>query len=142
MSRDLLEQVDALQWSLLHLENIDDQLCSELLSRLRSVADQVPIVMQLASTSRLVKKGAELPVRRINYNIKKLSDDCKPRWDELLKLNCETLIFFTLAFNGLVSLPDDEFNWLIQNLQYYVNRQGFLLSKTPRKDSTKPFLAS
>jgi hypothetical protein len=100
-----------------------------------------------------VKQGADLPVRRISYNVRKLSEECNPRWNELIKLNCESIIFFTIAFNGLASLPDDVFSWLVQNLQNYVQSRAFpphwilrdqirkVVSNTPRKENTKPFLA-
>jgi hypothetical protein len=108
----------------------------------------------LASVSSLVKKGSDLPVRRISYNIRKLSEKCKPRWDELLKLDCETIIFSTVAFNGLASLPEEVFSWIVQNLQNYVENRAFprhwilrdqirkVLSNIRREDLTKPFLAS
>lgn len=154
MAQNLLEQLDMLHLTLLQLEDINDQLTLTLQSRLTTLADQVPILKRLASISNLVKQGADLPVRRINYNIRKLSEDCKPRWDELLKLNCETIIFLTIAFNGLGSLPDEEFSWLVQNIENYVQNRAFpshwilrdqirkVVSKTQRKNNTKPFLAS
>jgi hypothetical protein len=154
LAQSLLQQLDMLQLSLSQLEHIDDQLSLTLRSRLTALADQIPLLKTLASISSLVKQGADLPVRRISYNIRKLSENCKPRWDELLKLNCETIIFFTIAFNGLASLPEEAFSWLVQNLQGYVENRAFprrwilrdqirkVLSNIPRKDITMPFLAS
>jgi hypothetical protein len=154
LAQSLLQQLDMLQLTLLQLEFIDNQLGSTVQSRLTALADQVPILRRLASVSSLVKQGADLPVRRISYNVRKLSEECNPRWNELIKLNCETIIFFTIAFNGLASLPDDVFSWLVQNLQNYVQSRAFpphwilrdqirkVVSNTPRKENTKPFLAS
>ncbi|PTU19013.1 hypothetical protein P175DRAFT_0406221, partial [Aspergillus ochraceoroseus IBT 24754] len=91
---------------------------------------------------------------QINYHIRKLSEDCKPRWDELLKLKCETIIFVTIAFSSLGSLPDKEFSWLVINLESYIKNRALpahwilrdqirkVISNTLRKDNTKPFLAS
>jgi hypothetical protein len=154
LAQSLLQQLDMLQLTLLQLEFIDNQLGSTVQSRLTALADQVPILRRLASVSSLVKQGADLPVRRISYNVRKLSEECNPRWNELIKLNCETIIFFAIAFNGLASLPDDVFSWLVQNLQNYVQSRAFpphwilrdqirkVVSNTPRKENTKPFLAS
>ncbi|EED20492.1 hypothetical protein TSTA_037120 [Talaromyces stipitatus ATCC 10500] len=153
MTQNMLDQLDMLYLTLFQLDDIDDQLCSTLQSKLAALGDQIPILQRLASYSKLVKQGSDLPVRRINYNIKKLSESCKPRWNEILKLNCEAIIFFMIAFNGLSSLPDQEFSWLARNLENYVEKRAFpahwilreqirkVVSNTPRKDNTKAFLA-
>lgn len=154
MAQEMLKQLDTLYLTLFQLDDIDDQLSSTLQSRLAALSDQIPMLQRLASYSKLVKERSDLPVRRINYNIKKLSENCKTRWNEVLKLNCETFIFVMIAFNGLSSLPDKEFSWLVQNLEKYVGKRAFpthwilreqirrVVSKTPRNDNTKAFLAS
>lgn len=154
MTQNVLEQLDTLHLTLLQLEDLDEQFTLTLQSRLTTLADQVPILRRLASISNLVKKGADLPVRRINYNVRKLSEDCKPRWNEVLKLNCETVLFLTIAFNGLGSLPQEEFSWLVHNTEDYVENRAFpahwilrgqirkVVSKMQRTENTKPLLAS
>lgn len=154
MSIDIFEQLESFHKRLFEMEEIDDCMCTKLQSTLKKLTDEVPLLATLASLSRRVQNGAELPIRRINYNIKKLSEDCKPRWDRMMQLSCETLVFFMMAFNGLASLPDEDFSWLMANLQQYVEMRAFprhwtqreqirkVVSKTPRKINTRMFLES
>jgi hypothetical protein len=154
MCSDIMKQVETLGQNLLKLQDIDEQLAISLQKGLSSLADQVPLLITLDSVSQLVKKDTDLPIRRINYNIKKISEECKSRWIDLLKLDCESLIFCMISFNGLASLPDSDFNWLVQKIQDYVKNRNFprywilrdqvrkAVANTPRRDNTKQFIES
>lgn len=83
---------------------------------------QVGILRKMDVVSKLIRDGDALPVRRINFNIKKLSEDnkeCKLRWLALEKLDCPSTIFCALSLPGLMSLPVAQFDWLAQNVQNY-----------------------
>ncbi|KKK23238.1 hypothetical protein AOCH_004407 [Aspergillus ochraceoroseus] len=152
MIENIFDRLEEFHKSLLQLEDFEEGIGTALQNRLNMLADEVPMLIRLASVSKLVKHERDLPVRRITYNVKKLSGDCTPRWNEFLKLNCDTQLFLMLSFNGLSSLPDKEFNWLVENTQEYLGRRAFrsnwilrdpirrTVVKLPLNASTQPFL--
>jgi hypothetical protein len=80
--------------------------------------------------SKLIREDNVLLVQRINFNIKKLSEDnqeYKVCWLALEKLNCLSIIFCTLSLLGLISLLLGQFDWLAQYVQGYVKEQNFPL---------------
>lgn len=110
---------------------------------------------KLDAVSKLIREGSALPVRRINFNIKKLSEDneeCKARWLTLEMLDCPSIIFCTLSLSGLMSLPLGQFDWLAHYVQGYVKEQNLppdwiardqirkAIANTPRRRSTQSFL--
>jgi hypothetical protein len=70
----------------------------------------------------------------------------------LRKLNCSEIIFSTMAFAGLISLPDKQFEYLVENVPNYIEVQELpcawiardqirkVVASTPRRESTQPFL--
>ncbi|OJJ65622.1 hypothetical protein ASPBRDRAFT_49629 [Aspergillus brasiliensis CBS 101740] len=154
MIENVFDRLEEFHKSLLQLEDFEEEIGTALQNRLNMLADEVPMLIRLASVSKLVRHKGDLPVRRITYNVKKLSGDCTPRWNELLKLNCDTQLFLMLSFNGLSSLPDKEFNWLVENTQEYLGRRAFrsnwilrdsirrTVVKLPLNASTQQFLRS
>ncbi|KAL2380541.1 hypothetical protein RJZ90_004515 [Blastomyces dermatitidis] len=80
---------------------------------------------------RLIRRGKQLPVRKLSFNIRKLSDGNpktgshdEPRWARLQNLGCETAVLCMIAFNSLATLAGDEFEWLLENVQRYLAIQS------------------
>ncbi|KAH8797831.1 hypothetical protein F5884DRAFT_814441 [Xylogone sp. PMI_703] len=137
------------------LRDVPESLFEEWHLRILDHLAQVRILRKLDEVSKLIREAAALPVRRINFNIKKLSEDheeCKARWLALERLDCPSIIFCTLSLSGLMSLPLRQFDWLAQNVQSYVEKQKFrpnwiardqirkALASTPRRQSTQSLL--
>ncbi|KAE8440876.1 hypothetical protein EG329_006363 [Mollisiaceae sp. DMI_Dod_QoI] len=137
------------------LRDVPDSLFEEWQRKISDHLAQVGILRKLDAVSKLIREGSALPVRRINFNIKQLSEDneeCKVRWLALEKLDCPSIIFCTLSLSGLMSLPLGQFDWLAQYVQGYVKEQNFppdwiardqirkALANTPRRHSTQSFL--
>lgn len=103
----------------------------------------------------MVQENKSLPIRRINFNLKKLTETGErsdSRWSLLQKLNFTSLIFCTLAFAGLVSLPSDQFDWLLHNVERYLQVRRLpsdwvireqvrkVIANAPRQANTAAFL--
>ena len=137
-------------------QNIDDAIFESVYSKACSLVTQVAVQRKLESTAQLVRDNATLLVRRININIKKLStsDGEQGRWPKLQNQDCETLIFCTLSFSGLVLLPEEQFGWLMDNGRAYLEAQSLpsgwiareqirnIMARTPRQANTRSFLES
>jgi len=137
------------------LRDVPDSLFEEWHLKISDHLSQVGNLRKLDVVSKLIREAGALPVRRINFNIKKLSEDneeCKVRWLALERLDCPSIIFCTLSLSGLMSLPLRQFDWLAKHVQSYVEQQEFppdwitrdqirkAFASTPRRQSTLSFL--
>ncbi|KAL2365369.1 hypothetical protein RJZ56_001750 [Blastomyces dermatitidis] len=110
---------------------------------------------------RLIRRGKQLPVRKLSFNIRKLSDGNpktgshdEPRWARLQNLGCETAVLCMIAFNSLATLAGDEFEWLLENVQRYLAIQSLpcgwiaseqirqVMARALRQPNTLSFLES
>jgi hypothetical protein len=157
MSQETQQKLDDIRQTILKLRDVADTVFDELHTKISKLLALVEIQKKLSEISRPIREGNTLPVRRINYNIKKLAEDdeeCKIRWSKMRKLNCPAIIFSTMAFNGLISLPDKQYECLVENVQDYVEVQELpcewiardqirrVVANTPRRESTQSFLQS
>lgn len=155
MSQEIHQKLDDISKTICSLRDVGDSVFDELLTKVSKLLVQVEIQKSLNEIARTIRDGGALPVRRINYNIKKLSEDseaCQIRWSALQKLNCPEIIFSTMAFAGLVSLPDKQFEYLVENVPNYIKVQELpgewiardqirkVVASTPRRERTQSFL--
>ncbi|PVH68184.1 hypothetical protein DL98DRAFT_233995 [Cadophora sp. DSE1049] len=157
MCHETHQKLDDIRQTILKLRDVPDTVFDELHAKISKLLALVEIQKKLSEISRPIREQTTLPVRRINYNIKKLTEDdeeCKIRWSKMRMLNCSAIIFSTMAFNGLISLPDKQYECLVENVQDYVEVQELpcqwitrdqirrVVANTPRCESTKSFLQS
>ena len=159
MSQGICDKLDEMSKRIFQSQNVDDAIFESVYSKACSLVTQVAVQRKLESTAQLVRDNGVLPVRRININIKKLSksDDelgKQGRWQKLQKQDCETLIFCTLSFSGLVLLSEEQFSWLVENARAYLEAQSLpsgwiareqirtVVARTPRQANTRSFLES
>jgi hypothetical protein len=154
MTQKICKEMDEIMERILKIHDIDDVRFQELCDKVATMSTQIAVQKCCDDILKLVEKGEALPVRRISFNIKKLSDGCEqsePRWQRLQTLQFNGLILCMLSFPGLVSLPSDQFNWLIDNTDRYLQAQGFstnfieidqirkIVANAPRQENTKIF---
>ncbi|KAH8595129.1 hypothetical protein B0O99DRAFT_672318 [Bisporella sp. PMI_857] len=157
MSQEIHQKLDDISKAIHSVRDVMDSVFDELLTKVSKLLVQTEIQKGLNEIARTIREGSVLPVRRINYNIKKLSEDGEAyqiRWSALQKLNCPEIIFSTMAFAGLVSLPDKHFEYLVENVPNYIEAQELpdewiardqirkVVAATPRRESTQLFLQS
>jgi hypothetical protein len=157
MSKETHQQLDDIRQTMLKFRDVPDTVFDELHTKISNLLALVEIQKKLNELARAVREASTLPVRRINYNIRKLAEDdeaCKPRWTLMQKLNCPAILFSTMAFNGLFSLPDKQYESLVENVQEYIQVQELpsewiardqikrVVASTPRLESTQSFLKS
>lgn len=155
MSQMLHQKLDDISQTICNLRDVGDSVFDELQAEVSKLLVQVEVQRSLNEIARTIRDGSALPVRRINYNIKKLSEDdeaCQIRWSALRKLKCPEIIFSTMAFAGLVSLHDKQFEYLVENVPNYIGVQELprdwiardqirkVVASTPRRENTQHFL--
>jgi len=155
MSHETHHKLDDISQSILKLRDVGDTVFDELHAKISKLLILVEIQKKLNEIARAIREGNALPVRRINYNIKKLSENdeaCQIRWSALRELTCSAIVFSTMAFNGLISLPDKQYECLVENVQKYIEVQELpcdwiardqirrVVAGTPRREGTQPFL--
>ncbi|OAT12062.1 hypothetical protein BDBG_07457 [Blastomyces gilchristii SLH14081] len=123
--------------------------------------DNDQVLEKLEPIIRLIRRGKQLPVRKLSFNIRKLSDGNpktgshdEPRWARLQNLGCETAVLCMIAFNSLATLAGDEFEWLLENVQRYLAIQSLpcgwiaseqirqVMARALRQPNTLSFLES
>lgn len=159
MSQGICDKLDEMSERIFQSQNVDDAIFESVYSKACSLVTQVAVQRKLESTAQLVRDNGILPVRRININIKKLSNSGNElgeqgRWRRLQKQDCETLIFCTLSFSGLVLQSEEQFSWLVENARAYLKAQSLpsswiareqirtVMARTPRQTNTRSFLES
>ena len=155
MSQEALQKLDDVSQTICSLRDVGDNVFDQLRTKVSKLLVQVEIQKGLNEIARSIRAEDPLPVRRINYNIKKLSEDSKAgqvRWSALQELSCSEIIFSTMSFPGLITLPDNQFEYLVDNVPNYINVQDLspdwiardqirkVVASTPRRESTLPFL--
>ena len=155
MSQMVHQKLDDISQTICNLRDVGDSVFDVLHTKVSKLLVQVEIQRSLNEIARTIRDGSALPVRRINYNIKKLSEDneaCQIRWTALRKLKCPEIIFSTMAFAGLISLHDKQFEYLVENVPNYIEIQELprdwiardqirkVVASTPRRENTQPFL--
>lgn len=107
MAQEPCQNLDEIEERIFELRDIDDTLCKELGAKICNLSTQIVVQRGFVEIVRLVRQGKPLPVRRINFNIKKLSESnerADSRWSRLQNLDFQTLVFCALSFAGLVSM--------------------------------------
>jgi hypothetical protein len=143
------------------LRNDDEGTLKSLKARMAQLATQVAVLERLEPIARLIRRDEQLPIRKLNFNIKKLSEDDaasdkkeESRWTCLRELGCEQAIFCMICFNGLANLAGDDFEWLVTNVQKHMMTQKLphrwvtrdqikkVLARAPWRPNTVLFLES
>jgi hypothetical protein len=157
----LIHELDIISHVSFHIRDDDQDTLKALKARASELATQLSVLERLEPTSRLIRLGKPLPMRKLSFNIRKLSDanlktdsQGESRWTRLQSVGCEAAIFCMLAFNGLATLAGDEFEWLLENVQRYMAVQylpfGWIssdqirqvMARVPRQPNILPFLES
>ncbi|KAK2752221.1 hypothetical protein FQN54_008153 [Arachnomyces sp. PD_36] len=144
MSQSISEKLDALIKDTFQVCDNDEATFEALNAKASYLAMQVGVLGKLKPIAQLIRRGETLPIRKLNFNIKKLSDeDAKgsahgeSRWASIQKTGCQTAIFCMVSFSGLASLRSEEFSWLLRNAEKYMETQqlpsGWLAREQIRK---------
>jgi hypothetical protein len=159
MSQGICQKLDEMSRRIFQSQNVDDTIFESVYSKACSLVTQVAVQRKLESTAQLVRDNGILPVRRININIKKLSNNNENlgehgRWARLQRQGCEALIFCVLSFSGLVLLSEEQFSWLVDHAGACLKAQSLasgwiareqirnVVAKTPRQANTRSLLES
>jgi hypothetical protein len=119
---EIHQKLDDIRQTILRLRDVPEAVFDELLTKISKLLALVEIQKSLNEIAHAIREGNAVPVRRINYNIKKLAGDdeaCHIRWSKMWKLNCPAIFYSTMAFHGLISLPDKQYECLVENVQEY-----------------------
>jgi hypothetical protein len=151
-SVDICQKLDRVSALVLGLGDID---FADLRTKVSSLASQIAVQAGFAEVGSLIRNKKPLPVRRMGFNLKKLSEKSDNlRWSQLQTLDFRTLIFCTLSFSALSSMPSEQFSWLVCNATHYTQVQAFpqawiatdqirkVIANTPRLECTKDFWKS
>jgi len=125
----LCQRLDDIGEQILEFQDIDDAF-GDLHTRISNLSAQLAVRKALDEIVKLVRDRKPLPVRRLGFNIKKLSETGRQddsRWFKLQKLNFQTSIICMLSFARLNSLPSTQFDWLVQHAEHYVQAQGLAI---------------
>lgn len=87
--------------------------------------NQIRLQRVMSVTTRLLKDGGTLPVRRITYNTKKHNN---ARLERLRTLGLEDLIFCLITLPSLQHLASEDFEWLLSNVNNYLAAQNLPLN--------------
>ncbi|EDN03889.1 predicted protein [Histoplasma mississippiense (nom. inval.)] len=161
MSQQSLRKLDSIIGDTFQLRNDGEDSFPSLKAKVLHLATQIAALERLEPVARLIREGELLPMRKLNYNIKKLSEDdskCDDhedsRWTCLQKLGCQTAVFCMISFSGLAQLPAEEYDWLLKNVQRYMRGQGLprnwvareqirkVMANAPRRPNAISFLNS
>ncbi|KAF2103234.1 hypothetical protein NA57DRAFT_52760 [Rhizodiscina lignyota] len=153
MALDIHKELDDISRRLLELTDIDDTQEDALHHRLSTISAQLRAQKTCRAAIEELKQTR--PVRRMTFNLKKLldgSEASEARWSKLQTLEFNSLIFCLLSFSTLMTVPGDQFDWLLQNVTKYLEMQGFSLNltestamkrtidKIPRQENSHAFL--
>ncbi|OAT12859.1 hypothetical protein BDBG_17707 [Blastomyces gilchristii SLH14081] len=130
MSQQSLRNLDSIIGDTFQLCNDGEDSFPSLKAKVLHLATQIAALERLEPVARLIREGRLLQMRKLNYNIKKLSEDDSKRddheyscWTSLQKLGCQTAVFCMISFSGLAQLPAEEYDWLLKNVQRYMTVQ-------------------
>ena len=75
MSQGICQKLDEMNRRIFQSQNVDDTIFESVYNKTCNLVSQVAVQRKLESTAQLVRDNEILPVRRININIKKLSNN-------------------------------------------------------------------
>lgn len=145
----ICQQLDEISTLMLGLCDIDSTALS---TKISGLCFQITIQAGFDEIGRLIRKQKPVPVRRMGFNLKKLSENSDSlRWSQLQTLDFRTLIFCTLSFPALALMQNEQFDWLVNHAEDYTQAQAFppawmatdqirkAIAKTPRLECTREF---
>lgn len=153
MAQDICKKLHQIEKDIFSLREIGS--LEKLHDRASNILTQISIQKSLDEIVELLRGGKSLPVRRIGFNIKKLCDgteESNSRWQRLQALDLDAFILCTVSFPRIASLPAEQFTWLVNNANRYLEAQALppnwirsdqvrkVLANTPRKENTVQFL--
>lgn len=153
MAERIREKLGEIKRDLLSLHGIDSlrELCDEV----SDILTQINLQKSLNETVQLLREGKPPPVRRFTFNLKQLhggTAEGKSRWEKLQTLSFEALILCTVSFPRLVHLSTNEFTWLTNKADVYLEAQDLspswidsvstVIAKIPEKENTITFRRS
>jgi hypothetical protein len=146
------QKLDQISTLVLELCDID---FAALSTKILDLSSQIAVQAGFDEMARLIRKQEPVPVRRMGFNLKKLSQDPDNlRWSQLQTLDFRTMIFCTLSFPALASMPSEQFSWLVNHAERYTQLQTFpsawiatdqirkVIANTPRLECTREFWKS
>lgn len=159
MADNILKDLQSIADAVFHIHNDRNSALKQLEASASRFAAQVAVIAKLEPVAALIRDGENLPIRKLNYNIKRLSDDdskknpnSDSRWAKLQKLGCETAIYCMISLPGLATIPVLEYEWLLEYVRKYMEAQRLplgwvareqirkVLANTLRCTNTAPFL--
>ncbi|OCK75869.1 hypothetical protein K432DRAFT_272305, partial [Lepidopterella palustris CBS 459.81] len=155
MAQDICKKLRQIEEDIFLLHKSDTKDFGEVRDKVSNVVLHIRMQEGLDDTVKLIREGKPLPVRRIGFNLKKLCDgtnESNSRWQKLQALCFEALMLCIMTFRGIISLPSEDFMWLVNNANRYLEVQGLssnwiareqvrgVIGKTPQTASTKWFL--
>ncbi|OJD20609.1 hypothetical protein ACJ73_08056 [Blastomyces percursus] len=115
-------ELDSISHITFHLRDDDQDTLKTLKAKMLELTTQLSVLEKLEPVATLIRSREPLPVRKLSFNIKKLSDSNlktdsrgESRWARLQSLGCEAAVFCMVTFNGLSTLAGEEFEWLLGN---------------------------
>ncbi|KAF2681109.1 hypothetical protein K458DRAFT_433966 [Lentithecium fluviatile CBS 122367] len=153
MAQRICDKLSEIKNDLFSFREIDS--LGELCDTVSDILIQINMQKSLNQTVQSLREGRSPPVRRITFNIKGLcdgKDESNSRWQKLQALSFEALILCTVSFPGLVSLATEQFTWLVNNADLYLEAQELspswiesdpvrsVIAKTPKRENTMKFL--
>lgn len=154
-------ELDSISHITFHLRDDDQDTLKTLKAKMLELTTQISVLEKLEPVARLIRRREPLPLRKLSFNIRKLSDSNsktdsrgESRWARLQSLGCEAAVFCMVTFNGLSTLAGEEFEWLLGNVRRYMAVQSLpcgwiaseqirqVMARVPRQPNTLPFLES
>lgn len=122
----------------LRFSPLDESALKVLKQQTYGLATWFALAERMAPVVRSIQCGQQLPLRRIKYNIRTLSQEKHAaRWTRLNDLGLESSIFCMVAISGLSSLPTGEFDSLLANVNQYISTQQISLHWVYAEDVKK-----
>ncbi|KAB8069205.1 hypothetical protein BDV29DRAFT_57176 [Aspergillus leporis] len=121
--------LDAIQDISFNLRDDDENKLRACKAKFSDIATQLAVLERIEPIARLIRRGQSLPMRSLNPNIKSLSDAHKAdelevsRWVRIRNLDLAPAIFCMTAYSGLSYAPAADFEWLLTNVQRYMDTQ-------------------
>ncbi len=152
MCQEIDQKFDDIIETIRSLCDVDDSVFDNLQRRSSELPVQINFQRTFNKAALGIRRGDTPAVRRIGHNIKQLSAARGTRWLDLQELSCPQIIFSTMAFLNLASMPNEQFDCLLHNLpkalevqdlgNWYIrgNIKSIILGGKLITESTKPFI--
>lgn len=90
--------------------------------KVSDLSAQIAVQAGFDELGSLIRRQKPVPVQRMGFNLKKLSENPDNlRWSQLQAFDFRTLIFCVLPFSALSSMPNEQFNWLVNHAEHYTH---------------------